>query len=88
MKKIIACLLIAFIAALKLSAQDSIGVYPTNWWVGMTNPKLQLMFHGRNAGNNMQMLQNHQISPINMKVSEILTPTPCIIEKTNFSPQK
>jgi glycosidase len=56
MKKIIACLLIAFIAATKLCAQDSIGVYPTNWWVGMKNPKLQLMFHGRNAGNNMQML--------------------------------
>ena len=51
MKKIIACLLIAFIAALKLSAQDSIGVYPTSWWVGMKNPKLQVMLHGNGIGN-------------------------------------
>ncbi|MDP4217463.1 MAG: alpha-amylase family glycosyl hydrolase [Bacteroidota bacterium] len=25
-------------------------VYPTNWWVGMKNPALQLMIHGRNIG--------------------------------------
>lgn len=28
------------------------GVYPTNWWVGMKNPKLQLIIYGKNAGNN------------------------------------
>ncbi|RYZ24486.1 MAG: alpha-amylase [Chitinophagaceae bacterium] len=27
------------------------GVYPTNWWVGMKNPKLQLMIHAPGAGN-------------------------------------
>src|SRR5664279_2626334 len=51
MKKIIACLLIAFIAAIKLSAQYSIEVYPTNWWVGMKNPKLQVMLHGNGIAN-------------------------------------
>lgn len=31
-------------------AIDMYGVYPTNWWVGMKNPKLQLILHGENAG--------------------------------------
>src|SRR5689334_11283317 len=31
-------------------AIDLYGVYPTNWWVGMKNPKLQLMIHGKNIG--------------------------------------
>ena len=26
------------------------GVYPTHWWTGMKNPKLQLMLHGENIG--------------------------------------
>lgn len=29
---------------------DMTGVYPTHWWVGMKNPKLQLMLHGKNIG--------------------------------------
>jgi neopullulanase len=28
------------------------GVYPTNWWVGMKNPKLQLMVRGANIAEN------------------------------------
>src|SRR6478609_9622489 len=30
-----------------LSAQENIKVYPTHWWVGMKNPNLQLMIHGK-----------------------------------------
>jgi len=29
---------------------QEITVYPTNWWVGMKNPALQLMLHGDNIG--------------------------------------
>ena len=29
---------------------DLLGVYPTHWWTGMKNPKLQIMVHGENAG--------------------------------------
>ncbi len=29
---------------------DMFGVYPTHWWVGMKNNKLQLMLHGENIG--------------------------------------
>ncbi|TDH26519.1 alpha-amylase [Segetibacter sp. 3557_3] len=30
-------------------AQTPIQVYPSNWWVGMKNPKVQLMLHGDNV---------------------------------------
>ncbi|MFL5788001.1 MAG: glycoside hydrolase family 13 protein [Flavisolibacter sp.] len=33
-------------------SQDAIDVYPTHWWVGMKNPKLQLMLHGKEIGSN------------------------------------
>jgi glycosidase len=31
-------------------AQNDIKVYPSSWWVGMKNPHLQLMIHGKNIG--------------------------------------
>ncbi|MBK5269637.1 MAG: cyclomaltodextrinase N-terminal domain-containing protein, partial [Bacteroidia bacterium] len=35
---------------LQCSAIDFYGVYPTNWWVGMKDNKLQLMMHGEKIG--------------------------------------
>ena len=35
---------------LKGWAVDMYGVYPSHWWVGMKNPKLQLILHGENVG--------------------------------------
>lgn len=32
------------------STAQEINSYPTNWWVGMNNPKLQLMLHGKDIG--------------------------------------
>ena len=51
MKKITVYLLMALVAATKLHAQQAIEVYPGNWWVGMKNPKLQLMLYGHGIGN-------------------------------------
>ena len=31
-------------------SNDELKVYPTNWWVGMKNPKLQLILHKENVG--------------------------------------
>ncbi len=31
-------------------AQNEIKIYPSNWWVGMKNPHLQLMIHEKNIG--------------------------------------
>jgi glycosidase len=30
---------------------NKIDCYPTDWWVGMKNPKLQIMIHGKNVAN-------------------------------------
>ena len=40
--------LISYFAA---AQTNSIGCYPTNWWVGMKNPKLQLMIHEKDIAN-------------------------------------
>src|SRR3954454_4543179 len=31
-------------------AQNEIKIYPSNWWVGMKNPHLQVLLHGKNIG--------------------------------------
>ena len=33
-------------------ASDTLSIYPTHWWIGMKNPKLQLMIHADNVANN------------------------------------
>src|SRR5262245_38836132 len=48
MKKVFVVL--SVILALQVYAIDFYGVYPTNWWVGMKNNKLQLMLYGEHAG--------------------------------------
>ena len=42
--------LLFLLAGLLCQAQDKPNVYPTHWWVGMKNPKLQLMLHGKGIG--------------------------------------
>ena len=36
--------------ALQTHAVDMYGVYPSHWWVGMKNPKVQLIMHGKSIG--------------------------------------
>lgn len=36
--------------AARLSAQDSLDVYPSHWWTGMKNKKLQLLVHAKDIG--------------------------------------
>lgn len=45
MRKLFAFLLLT--VALQASAADIYGIYPTHWWVGMKNPKLQILLHGK-----------------------------------------
>ena len=50
--RIFSTLVVLLFASFHLSAQK-IEVYPANWWVGMKEPRLQLMLHGdKIAGNN------------------------------------
>jgi glycosidase len=45
-------LFVVCIIAIEISfAQGNVHAYPTNWWVGMQNPKLQLMLHGPAIGS-------------------------------------
>ena len=31
------------------------GIYPTNWWVGMKNPNLQLILRGSNISRKQEL---------------------------------
>ncbi|MGZ8523532.1 MAG: glycoside hydrolase family 13 protein [Chitinophagaceae bacterium] len=52
----------------ELFAQPNL--YPTNWWVGMKNPKLQLMIHQENISNQIPM---YKLSASGMKLAEGVT---------------
>lgn len=43
-------MLLAIAAVAQPEARPVVEVYPTNWWVNMKNPKLQLMLYGKNIG--------------------------------------
>ncbi len=47
MKKIFLTWQLVLFFSCCLFAQQGLNVYPTHWWVGMKNPKLQLMIHAR-----------------------------------------
>jgi glycosidase len=49
MKRLLPGFFLLFVV--QVLASDDHGVYPTHWWVGMKNPKLQLMVYRPNVGN-------------------------------------
>ncbi len=49
---------------------DSQNVYPTHWWVGMKNPKLQLMVHQENIASKIPM---YKLSAAGMKLAQGVT---------------
>ena len=65
MKKYLFALLL--FVAVKSWSIDMLGVYPTNWWVGMKNPKVQIMLHGENIG----MFTKFSITYPGVKVEKI-----------------
>jgi glycosidase len=58
MKKIFICIICIFIVKQSIS-QDDFKVYPTHWWVGMKNPKLQLMIHRDRVGMETVSMQSY-----------------------------
>ena len=50
MKKIIS--LPALLLFYSAFTQNEIKIYPSSWWVGMKNPRLQVMIHAKNIGTN------------------------------------
>jgi len=56
MRKIIFFFVCSFIIEQSFS-QNSVEVYPSNWWVGMKMNKIQLMIYGRNVSENVHFVQ-------------------------------
>jgi glycosidase len=44
-------LLFTFYFLISISFAQRIETYPTNWWINMKNPELQIMLHGEKIGN-------------------------------------
>src|SRR4051812_39969910 len=51
MRKSSVLLILFFCCSLYVIAQKTVEVYPTNWFVGMKNPNLQLMVHHPNIAD-------------------------------------
>src|SRR5438477_1425769 len=56
MKKFLVLLYFLFLTPY-FSFPQTVKCYPTNWWVGMKNPKLQLMVHGNKIANDLPMIK-------------------------------
>ena len=57
MKNIFFLVLLVFSFHAKLFAEDSLQVYPSHWWVGMKEQKVQLMIHAKNIGNHIPLMK-------------------------------
>ena len=51
--------IVLIIAAQTILGQSNISVYPTHWWVGMKNPKLQLLIYGESIGASKKVSLRH-----------------------------
>lgn len=68
MRKIVALFILVLAYGTTVLAQD-VNCYPTNWWIGMNNPKVQVMLHGKDIGKNALT-----VSPYPGVVVEKITP--------------
>lgn len=57
--------LILFFLILVHCSLFAVDVYPMHWWVGMKNPKLQLILHGENTGMFTKVTMNYPGVTIN-----------------------
>jgi glycosidase len=52
MKKIILGLTLLMTGSVSFAQSLQLEAFPTHWWVGMKNPQLQIMLHGKDVGSN------------------------------------
>jgi len=62
------------------------GVYPSNWWVGMKNPKVQLMVHGPNISENTFTINYPGVKLV--KVNKVENPNYVFLDLTIASMTK
>ena len=58
LKRVLPMIVFVFYCA-TIFAQKNINVYPTNWWVDMKNPNLQLMIHGKDIAKQTDFTINY-----------------------------
>jgi neopullulanase len=59
MKRTIITVCLCILALTTFAQQSDIKCYPTNWWIGMKNPKLQIMMHGKDIGEGAGITVNY-----------------------------
>lgn len=57
-------------------------IYPTNWWVGMKNPALQIMVHGNNIATSAKSIHINYPGVILNKVHTVDNPNYLFIDLT------
>src|SRR5687767_4692522 len=75
MKRAFLLFLASHISLLTLSQTAEYGTYPTHWWVGMKNSKVQLMLHG----NAIENADEYTINYPGVKLEKIN-----IVENANY----
>jgi glycosidase len=56
-KKLTGSIFLFFFTAIVLAQTPAYTCYPTNWWVGMKNPNLQLLFHIKDIRTNLKNIE-------------------------------
>ena len=68
MKSLLAGIFLLFLCATAYTSPFVLqGIYPTHWWIGMKNPKLQLILHQENIASKIPM---YKLSAAGMKLAE------------------
>ena len=80
MRRFVFCFL-ATALCLSVAAQKDVAVYPTHWWTGMKNPKLQLMVRGENIARAKSIGINYPGLKIN-KITKAPNPNYVFIDLT------
>lgn len=67
---------------------QTVNIYPTNWWVGMKNPALQLMVHGNNIAASAKTIHINYPGVVLNKVHTVDNPNYLFIDITITSVAK
>ena len=75
MKKIFVQILLSIIISNAVQSQNTFyHIYPTNWWIGFKNPKLQLMIHSEGIGKGLTSISINYPGVIVEKVNRVENP--------------
>ena len=74
--------LTVFVFVVLISFSQQMNIYPTHWWIGMKNPKLQLIIHQENIAGKIPM---YKLTATGMKLAEgVILKTIQRVENPNY----